>query len=133
MSVNIQIIEGFLGQDPDYKVVGDTTVCKISVATSERWKDKKGEKQEKTEWHEVNFWGKDADNINKFFKKGSAIFVMGRTETRTYEDKEGIKRYRTSVRADKWSYPSCRGSKEGDSPGREEGPSAPSSGDDIPF
>lgn len=134
MSVNIQIIEGYLGKDPESRTVGDTTVCTISVATSEKWKDKKGEKQEKTEWFEVNFWGKDAENIQKFFKKGSGIFVMGRTETRTYDDKEGVKRYRTSVRAERWTFPSGGGGGGKDDSGRQDdGPPAGGGGDDIPF
>ena len=134
MSLNKQLIMGHLGKDPETKTVGDTNVTTISVATSERWKDKKGEKQERTEWFEVNFWGKDADNVAKYFKKGDGIYVEGTTQTRTYDDKEGVKRYRTSVRATYWTFPPGKAG-EGKSSGRDDdGPPANSgSTDDIPF
>ena len=97
MGINKQQIMGRLGKDPEVKTVGDTQVATVSVAVSEKWKDKKGEQQERTEWFEVNFWGKDAENIQRFFKKGDGIYVEGPTQTRTYDDKDGVKRYRTSV------------------------------------
>jgi single-strand DNA-binding protein len=134
VSVNKQIIMGRLGKDPEYKTVGDSAVCTISVATSERWTDKKEQKQERTEWHEVNFWGKDADNIQKFFKKGDGIYVEGTTQTRSYDDKEGVKRYRTSVRATFWTFPDGKSGEGKEHKGRDEdGPPASGGGDDIPF
>lgn len=135
VGVNIQIIEGRLGQDPERKTVGDTTVTTISVAVDESWKDKKGDKQKKTEWFEVNFWGESGDNIVKFFHKGDGIFVQGKTETRTYEDKQGVKQYRRSVRGVMWSFPPGKAGEGGDK-GRSDDDGPPAGGsstDDIPF
>lgn len=128
MGINKQQIMGRLGKDPEVKTVGDTQVATVSVAVSEKWKDKKGEQQERTEWFEVNFWGKDAENIQRFFKKGDGIYVEGPTQTRTYDDKDGVKRYRTSVRAQYWTFPD--GKAKGGSGGDDAGPSG---NDDTPF
>ena len=133
--MNIQFFSGNLGKDPETKTVADTTVTKITVACGERWKDKDGNKQEKTEWIEVSFWGQSGETLAKFFKKGDGIVGFGKTETRTYEEK-GEKKYYRSVRGSHWEFPPGR-KQSGESSGHHddnEGPGAPaSSGDDIPF
>ena len=97
---NCQFI-GNLGQDPEVKYMpsGDA-VASISIATTETWKDKNtGEKKEKTEWIRCEFFGKLAEIVGQYCKKGSSIYVQGRMQTREYE-KDGIKRYTTSIKCD---------------------------------
>lgn len=100
-SVNKVILIGRLGADPETKAMpsGESFV-KFSVATSETWKDKtSGEKQEKTEWHNVVAFGKIAEVAGKWLKKGQSVYVEGSLSTRSWEDKEsGQKRYMTEVK-----------------------------------
>ncbi len=97
-SVNKVIIIGNLGADPSLKYMpnGDA-VTNITVATTDTWKDKSGEKQEKTEWHRVTFYRKLAEIVGEYLKKGSSIYIEGRLETRKWNDKEGIERYTTEI------------------------------------
>ena len=89
-SVNKVILIGNLGRDPEvrYMPSGDA-VANISIATTETWKDKNGEKQEKTEWHRVAMFGKTAEIAGEYLKKGSQVYIEGRLETRKWTDKEG--------------------------------------------
>ena len=91
----VQII-GRLGQDPEFKTVGSSDLLSMSVATTEKWKDKNGEQHEKTEWHRVQFWGPVAKIAAHHLKKGSLVFVEGKLQTRQYE-KNGEKRYSTEI------------------------------------
>ncbi len=96
--VNKVIIIGRLGADPEVKTVaGDNTVARLSVATSENWKDRNGQKQERTEWHRVVVWGKLADLCGKYLSKGRQLYLEGRLQTRSWEDQQGQKRYTTEV------------------------------------
>lgn len=89
---------GRLGQDPEIKTVSSgNTVCRLSIATSEKYTDKNGQKQEKTQWTPVVFWGKQAEICGKCLKKGSQVYVSGRLETRSYEDSQGVKKYITEI------------------------------------
>src|SRR6188768_2502111 len=98
MSVNKVILVGRLGQDPELKnTPGGAAVCNFSVATNEAWTDKSGQKQERTEWHRIVVWGKKAEVCSKYLSKGRQVYVEGRLRTRTWEDKEGGKRYTTEV------------------------------------
>lgn len=100
-SVNKAIILGNLGADPELKYTANgAAVCELRIATAEQWKDKNGQKQERTEWHRVIVWGKQAETVAKFLRKGSKAYVEGRIETRSWEDKEGNKRYTTEIKAD---------------------------------
>lgn len=91
-------IIGNLGNDPDVKYSsGGDAVTTISVATTERWKDKNGERQEKTEWHRVTFFGKLAEIAGEYLHKGKLVFVAGRIQTDKYTDKDGIERYATKI------------------------------------
>jgi single-strand DNA-binding protein len=100
MSVNKVIILGRLGQDPELKYTpSGTSVCNFSLATSESWTDKSGQKQEKTEWHRIVVWGKLAELCNQYLTKGRQAFVEGKLQTRSWEDKDGSKRYATEILA----------------------------------
>jgi single-strand DNA-binding protein len=100
MSVNKVILLGRLGQDPELKYTpGGAAVCNFSVATTEAWTDKQGQKQEKTEWHRIVVWGKLAELCNQYLSKGRQAFVEGRLQTRSWDDKDGTKRYTTEIMA----------------------------------
>lgn len=100
MSVNKVILLGRLGGDPELKYTPNgMAVCNFSMATSESWQDKSGQKQEKTEWHRIVVWGKLAELCNQYLTKGRQAFVEGKLSTRSWEDKDGQKRYMTEVTA----------------------------------
>ena len=97
MSLNQAQVIGYLGNDPETRYTqGGEAVTSISVATSERWKDKHGEQQERTEWHRVTFFGKLAEIAGEYLKKGSLVFVQGRLQTDKYE-KDGVDHYSTKI------------------------------------
>ena len=97
-SVNKVILIGNLGRDPEVRYLpsGDA-VATLSVATTEKWKDKNGEQQEQTEWHRVSFFGRQAEICGEYLRKGSQVYIEGRIQTRDWEDKEGNKRQTTEV------------------------------------
>jgi len=96
--VNKVIILGRLGADPEVKnVSANSTVARLSVATSENWTDREGKKQERTEWHRVVVWGKLAEICGKYLTKGRQVYVEGRLQTRSWEDPQGQKRYSTEI------------------------------------
>jgi len=101
-SVNKVILVGNLGRDPEtrYLPSGDA-VTNVTIATTEQWKDKGGEKQEATEWHRVAFFGRLAEVAGEYLKKGSQVYVEGRLQTRKWTDKEGQERLTTEIRADR--------------------------------
>ncbi|QJR12527.1 Single-stranded DNA-binding protein [Usitatibacter rugosus] len=153
-SVNKVILVGNLGRDPETRYMPDGgAVTNVSIATTESWKDKgSGEKQEKTEWHRVAFFGKLAEIAGEYLKKGSQIYVEGRLQTREWE-KDGVKRYTTEIIANSMQMLGSRqgmgGGDRGESGGGAERPAggagaakpAPSKAggkfddfeDDIPF
>ena len=97
-SVNKVIIIGNLGRDPETRYMPDGgAITNISVATTDTWKDKNGEKQEKTEWHRVAFFGKLAEIAGEYLKKGSQVYVEGRLQTRKWQDKDGQDKYTTEI------------------------------------
>ena len=97
--INKVIVVGNLGADPDSRTMpSGNAVTNISVATSESWNDKEtGEKQEKTEWHRVVFFGRLAEIASDYLKKGSQVYVEGKLQTRKWEDKEGNERWTTEI------------------------------------
>lgn len=99
--VNRVILIGNLGNDPDLRYMPNgNAVCNVPLATSDSWKDKQtGQQQERTEWHRVVFFGKLAEIVNQYLRKGSKVYVEGRLQTREWE-KDGIKRYTTEVIVD---------------------------------
>jgi single-strand DNA-binding protein len=100
-SVNKVILIGNLGADPELKYTpSQRPLCNLRIATTEVYKDKSGQRQEKTEWHRVTVWGDQAENCNKYLSKGRSVYVEGRLQTRSY-DKDGQKHYATDVVADR--------------------------------
>ncbi|MGE0762060.1 MAG: single-stranded DNA-binding protein [Bdellovibrionales bacterium] len=96
--INKVILVGRLGTDPEVKTVsGGNTVARLSLATSETWNDKNGQKQERTEWHRVVVWGKLAELCGRYLSKGRQVYIEGRIQTRQWEDQQGQKRYTTEV------------------------------------
>lgn len=96
--VNKVILIGHLGADPDMRYTpSGAGVCELRLATSESWKDKNGQRQERTEWHRIVVWGKTAEICAKYLAKGRQVFIEGRIQTRSYDDKEGQKRYITEI------------------------------------
>jgi single-strand DNA-binding protein len=147
-SVNKVIIVGNLGRDPEVRYLPEGgAITNISVATTDTWKDKSGEKQERTEWHRVAFFGKLAEIAGEYLKKGSQVYVEGALRTRKWQDKEGKERYTTEIVADRMQMLGSRGG--GSEPmAREAAPAAEGAGtrpqakkggafdqmdDDIPF
>jgi len=99
-SVNKVIILGRLGKDPEVRFMPNgESVANFSIATSEKWKDKSGEKQEKTEWHNCIAYRKLAEIIGEYVKKGSQLYIEGKLQTRSWE-KDGVKRYSTEIIVD---------------------------------
>ncbi len=97
-SVNRVFLIGHLGADPEVKYLpSGQAVCEMRLATSETFKDKQGEKQERTEWHRIVVWGKTAENCAQYLAKGRQIYVEGRLQTRSWDDKDGNKRYTTEI------------------------------------
>ena len=100
-SVNKVILVGNLGADPELKYTpSNRPLCNLRIATTDVFKDKSGQRQEKTEWHRVTVWGDTAENCNKYLAKGRSVYVEGRLQTRSY-DKDGQKHYATDVVADR--------------------------------
>ena len=100
MSVNKVIILGRLGQEPELRhTPTGSAVCNFSLATSENWTDKSGQRQERTEWHRIVVWGKLAELCNQYLAKGRQAFVEGKLQTRSWDDKDGNKRYTTEINA----------------------------------
>jgi single-strand DNA-binding protein len=117
-SVNKVILIGNLGADPELKYTpSQRPLCNLRIATTEVYKDKSGQRQEKTEWHRVTVWGDQAENCNKYLAKGRSVYVEGRLQTRTY-DKDGQKHYATDIVADRVVF---LGSGGGGGEGRGEG------------
>ncbi|MBU1319111.1 MAG: single-stranded DNA-binding protein [candidate division Zixibacteria bacterium] len=97
-SVNKAILIGNLGRDPEIKYTpSGQAVTNFSIATTERYKDKSGEMQERTTWHNIVAWGRQAEISKEYLSKGSPVYIEGRIDNRSYEDKEGNKRYISEV------------------------------------
>ena len=122
-SVNKVILVGNLGRDPETRyTTGGEAVTNVSIATTDSWKDKAGEKQERTEWHRVAFFGKLAEIAGEYLKKGSQVYVEGRLQTRKWQDKEGQEKYTTEIIADRMQMLGSRaggGGGGGEPPERE--------------
>jgi single-strand DNA-binding protein len=140
-SVNKVILVGNLGRDAELRYTpGGAAVATLNLATTEVWNDKQGQKQEKTEWHRIVLWGKQAETLQEYLTKGKQIYVEGRLQTRQWDDKDGNKRYTTEVKSDRITLlgGGGRGSidRGGATPpasGADEAPVGPITDDDIPF
>jgi single-strand DNA-binding protein len=141
-SVNKVILIGNLGRDPELRYTqGGQGVANFTLATNERWKDKDGQNQERTEWHRIVVWGKQAENCAQYLQKGRSCYIEGRLQTREWEDKEGNKRQTTEIVAQNVTFLGGRdGAQRGAGQGAQPpGPPVdgsmgpPPGGDDIPF
>jgi single-strand DNA-binding protein len=145
-SVNKVILVGNLGRDAELRYTpGGAAVATLNLATTEVWNDKGGQRQEKTEWHRIVLWGKQAESLQEYLTKGKQIYVEGRLQTRQWDDKDGNKRYTTEIKADRItllggggggrgaSAPMDRGSAPMPHGGGDEPPAEPITDDDIPF
>lgn len=132
-SVNKVILVGNLGRDAEVSYTpGGAAVSKFSIATTETWNDKSGQRQERTEWHNVDLWGKSAESLNEYLKKGKQIYVEGRLQTDEWTDKDGHKRKATKVRCDRVVLLGGGGKAEPRHV-RDEDIAAPVDADSIPF
>jgi single-strand DNA-binding protein len=143
-SVNKAILVGNLGRDAEMRfTAGGTPVATVSLATTEKFTDREGQKREDTQWHRIVIWGKTAESLHEYLTKGKQIYVEGRIQTKEWTDKEGAKKQTTEIRADRVVLLGGGGGGGGARPSRERftedsGPSdsghvdAPSD-DDIPF
>jgi len=112
--VNKVILIGNLGRDPEIRYTRDgTTVANLNLATSDSWNDAQGQRQERTEWHRVVAFGKLAEITKEYLSKGRQIYIEGRLQTRSWEDKEGNKRYTTEIKADQMVMLGGRGGEGG--------------------
>ena len=112
-SVNKVILIGNLGKDPETRYMSNgEAVTNITLATTDTWKDKNGEKQEKTEWHRVTFYRKLAEIAGEYLKKSSLVYIEGRLETRKWTDKQGIEKYTTEIIASDMQMLGCKPSSQ---------------------
>ncbi|RDV36542.1 single-stranded DNA-binding protein [Bradymonadaceae bacterium TMQ3] len=120
MSLNKAMIIGNLGSDPEVRYTqSGAAVANFNIATNETWMDKSGAKQERTEWHRVVVFGKQAENCGKYLSKGRQVYVEGRMQTRDWEDRDGNKRSTTEIVAQTVQFLSS-----GNAAGRSDGPSS---------
>lgn len=138
--INKAILVGRLGKDPEIRYTPDgAMVTSFSVATDEVWKDKSGEKVQKTEWHRIVTFSKLAEICGKYLAKGKLVFIEGRIQTRSWDDKEGKKHYTTEIIANNMKMLDPKGAGKGDetpaaydsAPQFPEGETMPA--DDVPF
>jgi single-strand DNA-binding protein len=144
-SVNKVILVGNLGRDAELRYTpGGAAVATLNLATTEVWNDKGGQRQEKTEWHRIVLWGKQAESLQEYLTKGKQIYVEGRLQTRQWDDKDGNKRYTTEIKADRITLlgggggggrgaSMDRGGAATSHSGGDEPPIEPITDDDIPF
>jgi single-strand DNA-binding protein len=132
--INKVILVGNLGNDPEVRyTAGGAAISRISIATTEAWKDREsGEMQEKTEWHRVVFFGKLAEIVAEYLKKGSQVYVEGRLQTNKWQDKEGNDRYTTEIIANEMQMLGGRSTGGGAGGGSERERPAPSEGGGQP-
>lgn len=131
--VNKVILVGNLGKDPEVRhLEGGAAVANFPIATTEVYKDKTGTRQEQTEWHNIVVWRGLAEVAEKYLKKGMTIYIEGKLRTRSWDDKEGHKRYTTEVVGDTFTILSKKDNQSGGN-NEESGISGPKTGDDLPF
>ena len=146
MSLNKVMLIGNLGKDPELRFTpSGRAVARFSIATSEQWTTPEGQKQERTEWHNVVVWGKQAESCGQYLSKGRQVFIEGSIRSRQYDDKEGQKRYITEVIAQRVQFlgggrgdgagggAGRGGSAGGGGGGAEDLPAPMPEDDDIPF
>lgn len=147
-SINKVILIGNLGNDPEVRFTpGGQAVANFNIATNERWKDKSGQPQERTEWHRIVVWGRLAELCRDYLAKGRRVYIEGRLQTRKWEDKQGQTRYTTEIVAQVLQFLDSAGAgaareappvaAEAETPVQESpvasGPPPFDAGEDIPF
>jgi len=138
-SVNKAILIGNLGADPELRYTpSGSAVANFNIATTEKWRDKDGQMQEKTEWHRIILWARQAEVAKEYLRKGSSVYIEGRIQNRSYEDKEGVKRYVTEIVGQRMQLLGGRGGGAPSEPGSSEAPPEPPNNldgedDDLPF
>jgi single-strand DNA-binding protein len=141
-SLNKVFVMGNLGSDPEVKMTpSGQAVANFSVATNESWKDQSGNRQERTEWHRIVVWGRQAEHCGLYLSKGRTVFIEGRIQTRQWEDQNGQKRYMTELVANNVQF--MGGGGQGQGPGADNAPlpeptgrdaaPTPIADDDVPF
>ncbi len=144
MGVNKAILIGNLGRDPELKYTASgRAVCTFTLATSERWTNQDGERQEQTIWHNIVAWQKPAEIMNEYLSKGNQVYIEGRIVNRSYDDKDGNKRYISEVVVQNFQFIGGRGGGASDSGQRTQSDSqeqsagvnegTPPDDDDLPF
>jgi len=114
MSVNKVILVGNLGKDPELRYTpSGAAVATFSLATTERYKDKDGNRQDKTEWHNIVVWRQLAEICGKYLHKGKQVYIEGKIQTRSYDDRDGNKRYITEIVADQMHMLGSRDDQQG--------------------
>lgn len=114
-SVNKVILVGNLGKDPELRYTqSGVAFCSFSIATTDNWTDQSGQRQEKTEWHRITVWKKQAEICAKYLRKGSSAYVEGRLQTRSWDDPSGQKRYSTDIVADSVKFLGGGGASRGE-------------------
>ena len=131
--VNKVILVGNLGKDPEVKYLDSgVAVANFSLATSESYKNKEGERVNQTEWHNIVLWRGLAEVAEKWLKKGSSVYIEGKIKTRKWEDKDGNTRYNTEILADNMTMLGSKPTSESVAPTTSEQP-ADDTDDDLPF
>lgn len=140
-SINKVILVGHLGRDPEVRfTAGGTSVANFTLATNDVWTDKAGEKQERTEWHRIVVWGKQAEIMGEYLSKGKQVYVEGSLQTREWNDRDGNKRQTTEIRAQRVimlgrgeGRSEAAGASRGADMDVDAGPGPQMAEDDIPF
>ena len=134
--LNKVMLIGNLGQDPELKYLPNgTAAVSFSVATNESYKDSEGNLVKRTEWHNIVAYRKPAEILNEYLKKGSKVYIEGKLQTRSWEDKDGQKRYKTEILVDDWMFLDGRGDTDHGSSSPPAPPPGPTEKkeDDLPF
>ena len=139
--INKAILVGRLGKDPEVRYMPDgTMVTNFNLATDLKWKDKNGEWVDRTEWHKIVTYRKLAEICGKYLNKGKLVYVEGRIQTRSWDDKDGVKHYTTEIVASDMKMLESKGGQRGggdaypeDSPASNFPADGPLPGDDVPF
>lgn len=138
-SVNKVILIGNLGADPELRYTpSGSAVANFNIATTEKWKDKDGQTQERTEWHRIILWSRQAEIAKEYLRKGSSVYIEGRIQNRSYDDKDGIKRYVTEIVGQRMQFLGGRASGAPSEGGGTEPPPPPPNNidgedEDLPF
>lgn len=138
-SVNKVILIGNLGKDPELRYTpSGQALAKFSIATTEKWRDKEGQPQENTTWHNIVCWGRQAEIANEYLKKGREVYIEGRIDNRSYDDKDGIKKWISEVICRNLQFIGGKPDQTGESQPPQDQPTEPppdisANDDDLPF